>query len=159
MRDGWGDEESVVAGLFALRGVIRGRFQEGERLVAVGFGAVGPGWPWVVMRVCSAVVPTVGRAAWLVGRDRRRVVVLTDRRLLVVRPGFGRGGGLGGAGASVTLDAALHAVSVRVIDGRGLVLGVRCRGVAGERVIRLRGGLGSVRLSSGLLAVAGGVRG
>ena len=71
-------------GAFALRGVLRERMQPRERLLGMGAAdTAGPGGH--AMALAAPLLPL----GWLAGARvlrRRRVLVVTDRRLLVLGP-------------------------------------------------------------------------
>ncbi len=133
----------------ALRGLLRARRDRGERLVAWGVADVRPA------KSPGELLGLLGPLGWIAGAvttsGARRVVVLTDQRLLLLRTGP-----LGPSpeGLGVVVDAALGGLRVSAEASRFELLspelGRRIWMVIGES--RSRDGS---RLREALLALAG----
>lgn len=72
-----------------LRGLLRARLEPGERLVGFAAGEMSPSPARVLAQVALALIPGFGHllaaAHGVVQGDRRRVVVLTSRRIFLLR--------------------------------------------------------------------------
>lgn len=132
-------------GPFELRRLFRARFLPGERIIGWGPALVNPP-VWMLVAVGGMVmIPLVGHALLaVVLSSHRRMVVLTDSRLLVLSRMWvasdpeGRG---------VKLDVPVHSIEVRRIRSthrfkltpkggrRGETLSIETRTRPGERLV------------------------
>jgi hypothetical protein len=91
--------DGVSFGPMHVRRVLRERLQPGERVIGWGSGFSGTFQQGLSLGLIGALLPGAGTAvAAAIAARLRRIVILTDRRLLVLRtPNVpGEGGGRGG---------------------------------------------------------------
>jgi hypothetical protein len=132
-------------GPFQLRRLFRARFLPGERVIGWAPALVNPPIWLVVAAAGLVVIPGAGHLLLgVVLSSHRRMVVLTDSRLLVLTRLAVAGDP---SGRGVKLDAPLHAVAIsrtrsphrfRVSPRgkpRGETLSVETRTAAGERLV------------------------
>ncbi len=140
-------------GPFELRRLLRRRLQPGEGIVAWHVASTWPRTAEVGLMVGAVVVPWVGfLVVEQMHRRARRVVVLTDRRLLLLRAD---GAGRAPRGLGVVFDAPLHALAVRTAGARSVWIAARANAGAVRLGFPAPRGPAQERLLAGLEILAG----